>query len=200
MYLMGKCRESLEDASRAWSHGYCDNTVHELCAVEMKCHRDLGNMREAHECLKKASNALHRLSGLSNEEIADEDQKLESELMAPSMKTCNEIIIFPDKVPDLSYGPSTDILGVSSAVRMEYSEHYGRHLVANRDIRLGDVLLIGENAAGTVSETFMHNHCSHCHKLCFNLLPCQNCVLVMFCSEQCRFKANQKYHLSECTA
>jgi hypothetical protein len=41
------------------------------------------------------------------------------------------------KVPPLSYGPSKEVPCFSNAVSVAYNEEFGRHLVANRNIKIG---------------------------------------------------------------
>ncbi|KAF4524027.1 hypothetical protein B566_EDAN013129 [Ephemera danica] len=45
------------------------------------------------------------------------------------VQTCTEEVIFPTEVPELSYGANSEIVGASSAVKLEYNEQQGRHLV-----------------------------------------------------------------------
>ncbi|KAF4519624.1 hypothetical protein B566_EDAN003791 [Ephemera danica] len=150
----------------------------------------LKSLRRYHECLSDIQHA--RNNGYPSE--------IKFKLQSPCNDSCSEEVIFPNEVPELTYGPSNEVPCASSAVRIEYNDQQGRHLVATKDIQIGDVLLIGENIAGTIMDEHRYEHCAHCHKLCYNPLPCCNCVLAMFCSEQCQAEANTNYHIAECAA
>lgn len=41
-------------------------------------------------------------------------------------------------------------------------------------------------------------YCSHCLALTWASIPCDHCCLSMFCSEECKIEAWQKYHEIEC--
>ncbi|KAF4529772.1 hypothetical protein B566_EDAN018037 [Ephemera danica] len=139
---MKKCRECLVDIQRALNHGYPTDKSYKLLLREVQCHRDLGNTKEMDASYEKASKLLQSLSGVTNvrrlseKERATLKQQLDREQQAPRREVCTEEVTFPDKVPELSYGPSTEIVGASSAVRIKYNEQQGRHLVAARDINV----------------------------------------------------------------
>ncbi|KAF4521764.1 hypothetical protein B566_EDAN006283 [Ephemera danica] len=122
---MGKCRECLVDVKRALSHGYPKDKSFKLLIRELQCHRDLENSKEVIESFEKASKITEQVR-------SDLTEQLEKELKAPRKEVCTVTVIYPDKPPELSYGPSSEIVGASSAVRIAYS----------------DVLMIGENIVG----------------------------------------------------
>ncbi|KAF4532549.1 hypothetical protein B566_EDAN010841, partial [Ephemera danica] len=199
---MKKCRECLVDIERALSHGYPRDTSFKLMLREMQCHRDMGNTKEMDASYEKASGLLQSLSKLTEKERSAMERQLDREKQAPRLEVCNEEVIFPTVVPELSYGVSTEVVGVSSAVKLEYNEQQG------------DVLLITKILVATVNDCSKFDHCAHCQKPCHNLLPCSNCVWttqtaslfhshvslpqVLFCSAACQTEANQKYHKREC--
>ncbi|KAF4522348.1 hypothetical protein B566_EDAN011068, partial [Ephemera danica] len=183
---MKKCRECLVDVERALSHGYPRDKSFKLLLRVMQCHRDLENNEEMDASFEKAANLLQSLPGLAEKERAALQQHLEEEKKAPPKEVCTEQVIFPEQVPELSYGASSEVVGASSAVRIEYNEQQG------------DVLLIGENIVRALIDKHKYDHCAHCYKPCYNLIPCHNCVWVLFCSKKCQSKANKKYHLAEC--
>ncbi|KAF4524028.1 hypothetical protein B566_EDAN013130 [Ephemera danica] len=168
---MKNCRECLVDIERALSHGYPTDKSFKLLLRELQCHRDLGNMLKAQVSRNKAIKLLQSLPGLTEEEKANLKEQLNVEINQASKEVCTEEVIFPTEVPELSYGANPEILGASSAVKLEYNEQQGRHLVAARDIEIGDVLLMAENLVVAVKDG--HN-------------------------EKCQKEANQKYHNTEC--
>ena len=109
----------------------------------------------------------------------------------------------------LSYGENEEIPGVSSAMNLAYSEKYGRHYVATRDIEIGDVLMVQKpfvfvphpeigqnyNPKGPKGKSWI---CDYCLNLTKAPIPCGNCTLPLYCSEKCRSDALKKFHKIEC--
>ncbi|KAF4522411.1 hypothetical protein B566_EDAN007661, partial [Ephemera danica] len=194
---LGMCHDCLEDIQRAFNHGYPTEKSFKLLLREAQCYRDLGASGGAMTIYLKASMMLH---SLPKEELSVLLKQLSEASEAPQKNVRVELVIYPEETPELSYGPNSETPCASSAVRIEYSEQQGRHLVATRDIKIGDILVLEENIAVTLGEEHKFSHCSHCHKLCRSLLPCRNCVWVMFCSKECQAEAIKKYHKAECAA
>ena len=102
----------------------------------------------------------------------------------------NECAILQERV----YEESTDV---------KYNEDRGRHYVANRDISVGETLLIDSNPLlriifdpqeGQNYDTL----CINCGRLTICSLPCPNCPDVLFCSFACLDNAIQTFHFYEC--
>uniref|UniRef100_A0A182IQS7 MYND-type domain-containing protein n=1 Tax=Anopheles atroparvus TaxID=41427 RepID=A0A182IQS7_ANOAO len=73
------------------------------------------------------------------------------------------------------------------------------NLVAERNLRPGDVIALEETHCWFVDPTSRFERCDWCLKydpLC--LLACNGCQLVMYCSLQCRKEAQVAYHAMEC--
>ncbi|KAF4528415.1 hypothetical protein B566_EDAN016991 [Ephemera danica] len=204
MFRNGDHQKALELYTKSIAYAPLDSG--ELCLAFGNRSAVLRYTKRCRECVVDIERALSHgypvetSFNLTEEERTTLQQQLDAEKQAPCKKTCPEKVIFPTEVPTLSYGANPEVLGASSAVRIEYSEQQGRHLVATRDIEIGDVVLISENSVVTVMDRYIYNHCAQCHKPCCNLIPCSNCVLVLFCSEDCQTKAGSKYHNAECIA
>ena len=88
---------------------------------------------------------------------------------------------------------------VSDAVSFKYNEKIGRHLVANRNIGAGEILFIEEPICCFPNEDNLYVICSHCLNLTYNCIPCEYCVVAVYCSYKCKSKAWKKYHDIECS-
>ncbi|VEN36587.1 unnamed protein product [Callosobruchus maculatus] len=84
----------------------------------------------------------------------------------------------------------------TNSVEIKDNDDLGRHIVATKDIQLGEVI--------AVEKPFCHilvgktsSHCRECLRLCYNLISCQNCTEALYCSKNCKEKANS-YHKYEC--
>ncbi|XP_076178680.1 protein-lysine N-methyltransferase SMYD4 isoform X2 [Ptiloglossa arizonensis] len=91
----------------------------------------------------------------------------------------------------------------SDSVILQFDEKKGRHLVANRNIKAGSVLIVESPFAFSTSKEALDRNCLHCHtSLKLNdvvKIPCYSCRMVSFCSEKCRREAWQTYHQYECS-
>ncbi|XP_044005426.1 SET and MYND domain-containing protein 4-like [Aphidius gifuensis] len=91
-----------------------------------------------------------------------------------------------------------DIPGASDAITIKYDENYGRHIVATRDIKPGETLLVQKPYAAVLYPSMRYNHCWYCRKQTWSSIPCEKCTKVMFCSSGCRAKAMLEFHDYEC--
>lgn len=91
-----------------------------------------------------------------------------------------------------------EIRGATSAVAIEYSDDYGKHVRATRDIDVGEILAINEGYATVLMLNKIYTHCAHCLKQTWSGIPCNNCVYAIYCNEQCRRDAWDSYHQIEC--
>ncbi|RZC39061.1 SET, TPR 11, and/or zf-MYND domain containing protein, partial [Asbolus verrucosus] len=99
------------------------------------------------------------------------------------------------KIPKSSENPL--IQSAKDCVAIGTNEKWGRHVIATRDIEIGEILSVEEPFTSTlVMEQLIH--CNRCLELCYNPIPCASCTLIVFCSEQCKSKAAATYHKYEC--
>lgn len=92
-----------------------------------------------------------------------------------------------------------EIPGASNALGLKYSESQGRHYVAERDIKPGEMLLKDRPYAMVCSYEFSrYQSCWHCCKSLTNCVPCDYCERVIFCSDKCKKQAWDEYHHVEC--
>lgn len=76
---------------------------------------------------------------------------------------------------------------------------YGRSLVAVRPFEAGDVILHEKAWIAAISPELKYKNCSHCSTENFHsLIPCPNCVSVMYCSEKCLEEDFKYSHRFEC--
>jgi len=97
--------------------------------------------------------------------------------------------------------PNLDYPSFSDAILVTSSLEKGRHVVAARDIPVGEMLVVEEPLCSILAPEKLEkltNHCLHCHVFTKAPLPCETCCAVVFCSKDCRRKATQGYHRYEC--
>ncbi|XP_033215640.1 SET and MYND domain-containing protein 4-like isoform X3 [Belonocnema kinseyi] len=110
----------------------------------------------------------------------------------------------PHEEVNLSYGENKEVIGVSNAISLEYNNFYGRHFIATRDIKIGDVLMVQspymyisnrEHGKDIDGKTWF---CDNCLNSTMAPVPCDNCTYYLYCSFECRSEAFEKYHKTEC--
>lgn len=85
----------------------------------------------------------------------------------------------------------------SDFVRMEMTEKQGRHVVATKKIVPGELVAVEKPYTAILLREFFDTHCFHCFQSSYNLIPCFNCTLVMYCSVECR-ETSMRNHQYEC--
>ena len=87
---------------------------------------------------------------------------------------------------------------LSSALEVAYKPEVGRHLVATRDIAVGEVVCVEEATLVRLIPTpALASTCCHCLLETWAPLPCSSCAAVSFCSTHCQNAAT--YHKWECS-
>ncbi|XP_014229739.1 uncharacterized protein LOC106654406 [Trichogramma pretiosum] len=87
---------------------------------------------------------------------------------------------------------------LSDGVEPAYSPERGRHLVAKRDIEVGEMILVEDLACGVLTQKAVHTKCAHCLAQAWVGPACDKCVNAVYCSKQCKTEAWRDYHYIEC--
>ncbi len=97
----------------------------------------------------------------------------------------------------------------SSAVTVAYDDVFGRHIVADRQIEVGEVIFVEDPIVSYLDTESDASASESCHE-CFSrvgggakqmespLIPCPGCTRVVFCSVRCRKRAWEGHHQYEC--
>ena len=86
----------------------------------------------------------------------------------------------------------------SDSVDIKYTKKYGRHLIARKDLKPGEIIFEEKIYAHCTSPRKMHSHCCNCQQVCWSGIPCESCTWAIFCSEDCLEQA-KIHHDIECT-
>lgn len=122
--------------------------------------------------------------------------------------------------PKLDFAENPDHPGVADCLNIVESSTYGRHVVTNRNLKIGQTILIEQPFAFKhepmepdhskacdpfVDKSRIIEHkrlgkntfgrCFNCYAECANLIPCKMCAGALFCDEACMTKA---YHKFDC--
>jgi SET and MYND domain-containing protein 4 len=102
-------------------------------------------------------------------------------------------------VPKLSYPAHAQIPFMADSIELVENEKFGRHLIAKRDLKVGDIVLLEKPFEVRLGKLHQYRRCTNC--LAENeltLIPCPDCTSAMFCSTQCMSSAHKKFHKYEC--
>ncbi|KAK0175758.1 hypothetical protein PV327_009484 [Microctonus hyperodae] len=91
-----------------------------------------------------------------------------------------------------------EIPGASSAIAINYSEEFGRHIVATRDIEPGELIVAQKNYSWVLDPEKYYSNCWNCSKQTWCGISCDYCVEAIYCCEICRDEAWNDYHDVEC--
>lgn len=100
----------------------------------------------------------------------------------------------PSTEPMLSFEADKKWPCMANVLQIEKNDRFGRLIRANRDIQIGDTILIEEAYIQIVYGVVL-NRCENCAKEKMNFIPCDNCVDAMYCSEKC---SKNNFHEAEC--
>uniref|UniRef100_A0A182TAJ5 MYND-type domain-containing protein n=1 Tax=Anopheles maculatus TaxID=74869 RepID=A0A182TAJ5_9DIPT len=101
----------------------------------------------------------------------------------------------------LSYSAHANVPQVAECLQLRHDTTFGRHVVTNRALKAGDVVMIEKPFLSVLDSNLHYIRCAYCHdERAFTLIPCEGCTTAMYCSEQCLSNAHQQFHRYECGA
>lgn len=117
-------------------------------------------------------------------QLIDKSMYYEAEYDHSIFKINNENPIFP---------------GTSDAIELVYNKKYGRHIIAARDIKPGETLMVHKPYVSVLlKEQFRYEYCWHCKQQTWTSIPCDKCTNIVFCSINCKDESIKLYHDYEC--
>lgn len=192
----------LKDARRSLELPLSQQDIIRVHCLAASCHHQRGTHKLAEESLNEALNKL-KSSDLQNDlkasmtgEIIQQLKKVKQKKQQQKPKKVQES---GPVLPELTYGKNASIPAASAALRLCESDEKGRYMSANRDIKLGSVLIVEQPYSWTLTGEALSEHCLHCCAYVTAPVPCNQCTTVSFCSEECRDEAWSLYHRLECS-
>jgi tetratricopeptide (TPR) repeat protein len=133
---MGLFQECIIDIQHALRLGYPETLCFKLFLRLGQCYRNLANKAKAAENFLQAREHLDK-SNLSEKERKKTSEMIVTEEKAPKMKPGCKVQMYTFPVPSVSYEQNQVAPSFSSAVDIQYNTTFGRHIVANRNIKIG---------------------------------------------------------------
>ncbi|KDR23054.1 SET and MYND domain-containing protein 4-like isoform X2 [Zootermopsis nevadensis] len=202
LFSMSNYEACLSDIKQAMKYNYPNKLLYKLFERQGKCFQALGNLKSAMESLFDARKWLFSASALTEEKKETIRLEIENfvQHLANSKTTeiSHSLQIEQPLLPSCSYGKNHEILCASDCVELKFIPEMGRYIVATRDIRPGDVLVVEKPFASVLLPDCYWTHCYNCLQPSQSLLPCYHCSTVMYCSEKCRTSSWDNSHYIDC--
>ncbi|XP_053663185.1 SET and MYND domain-containing protein 4-like [Anopheles marshallii] len=161
---------------------------YEDCLVNIRLARESNYPKRMEEKLKKRENDA--------KQALKKGSKNSNRSKGPARSKATEPA---ERELKLSYAGHENMPQVANCLQLQRSQEYGRHVVTNRPLNPGDIVMIEKPFVAVLNESLRYVRCAHCHhEKTFTLIPCEGCTEAMYCSEQCLRKAHQLYHRYEC--
>ncbi|KYN42350.1 SET and MYND domain-containing protein 4 [Trachymyrmex septentrionalis] len=222
LYRKQLYKECLIDIDAALSHGYPkekqknlkdrgDKAITEIKKLLQLDLKDIDDQRIANESYLYDSierSVTEDIEHVENRAMIINDQGIPQK---QGMATNESYLHYATKIPPrkprylqeenfskLMNGPSREVPAVSDGVTISFSERYGRHYIATREFKSGDIVSIEDPYAHVIYEERYYTHCHYCLARSYNLIPCLECPIAQYCSENCRKLAWEACHETEC--
>ncbi|CAD6201287.1 GSCOCG00000090001-RA-CDS [Cotesia congregata] len=188
--------DSLKDIDRAMAIGYPDHLKGALYLRRAKNLLSLDpKMRpEVQEAIAEARRLMDKVDVDSEKKIDKALKKLrQKDSFSEPYKKWDSHKFLPPVPNDNPLIPRA-----SGGIALNYNEEFGRHVIATRDIKAGETLILAKAYVSAVKVDKMAKFCWYCLQRTWASVPCNLCINVVFCSEECRDKAWNEYHDIEC--
>lgn len=107
----------------------------------------------------------------------DKIKKLREEQEGSSSNTSTNLDVDPFSFFKLSYPPHPNNPYIASCLEIHVNEKYGRHIVTNRDLLPGDIVVLEETPFKGLEKIGCYLRCANCFKSNkMSLIPMENCA------------------------
>jgi len=200
LFQLGLYLECIRDIDRALDLNYPDNLRAKLYLRKTECLMSLGN-HSVEDMLEEAQHWLDKMSlnDTNREKLTAKLDVLRNKTVQTELDTENRKAktVEPSALPTIE-SHNNEVPCASDAVAIKYNQHYGRYVVATRNIHPGEVIAVEKPYSLILMQENIWTHCSNCLKVCWANIPCNYCTYAMYCSEECRNVEWEKCHDVEC--
>ncbi|XP_057330788.1 uncharacterized protein LOC130671104 [Microplitis mediator] len=191
----GMYEDSLKDIERAFEIGYPDNLKAKLYARKAKNLLALNPKMcpEVNDSITQANIWVEKMDDDNKKKVEDSLDQLKMKSFKEPVKKWDDSLFLPKMTND-----NPKILRASSAIDIRQSEKFGRHIVATKNIKAGEVIMTHKAYSAVLMNKYWHTYCWNCLKFTWSCVPCSQCANVVHCNEKCRDDAWQKNHDIEC--
>lgn len=126
-------------------------------------------------CLNNIAMAKKNRYPENNFEILDKRA-----IRCDEMKKQNSAVVRSPEVTNLiklSYPANNKISFIVDCLEMKVDKNFGRHIITNRALKVGDIVAIEDPFCKIIHEPFIYQRCTGCFKdSLMDLIPCERCV------------------------
>jgi hypothetical protein len=88
---------------------------------------------------------------------------------------------------------------VADCLTLEKSVDYSYHIRTKEELKVGLIVATERHLAATLTEQNEYERCEYCkNRNNYNLIPCDSCTGVLYCSKKCRQDAFESYYKYLC--
>lgn len=197
-FEMKEYHECLCDIELCLSADYPDELKHKVLMRKAECLFELGEKEELDNFIDVTLNYFKTKLN-DNDKYVERMKRLKD--MPIKAKPLNEK---ENKylLPAFEREENKNFAFASDKIRLNYDEQKGRHVVANENIKTGDVLFV-EKAFSFApvfkkKQEFYLFKCFYCLKDVISGIPCRKCVRCIYCNNKCLTASWNESHRWEC--
>ena len=200
LFYLKRYELCIRDTELAIETGYPKDMQYKLFDRQGKCYLCLGKGEKAVASFQQAQEGLTKAK--LDENTCNKWQAVLSKQLEEA-RTLTENGVAEDgqpqsKVPQLKNNHNKTFPSVSAAVNVAWKSNIGRHMVANDDITVGDVLVVEKPYTSVLYPEFYATHCYNCQCRVLAPVPCTQCSSVVYCSLHCRDTCWESIHKYDC--
>ncbi|CAD6234198.1 GSCOCG00007643001-RA-CDS [Cotesia congregata] len=187
--------DSLKDIERTLKIGYPDNLKAKLYARKAKNLLALNQKMcpEVEEAIAQANMWIEKMDDSNKKKVLSSLDQLQTQSLKKPVKKWDDSLFMPKITSE-----NPKILRASHAIDIQQSEKFGRQIVATKDIKAGEAVVIHKAYSTTLLTEYWHTFCWNCVKFTFSCVPCNQCTNFVYCDENCRDEAWEDHHEIEC--
>ncbi|TGZ49030.1 Uncharacterized protein DBV15_10838 [Temnothorax longispinosus] len=202
LFYLDRWQDCINDIKLAIKLGYPENLRYKLHLRAAQCYLKLGNRGSAVETVLQMHNILNQrnMPNEKKERLRRQMKDITSRIscMEDNADNTTDTTEFPSQ-PEVAYGENPNFRSASAAIEVKYAPEKGRYVVANRDIKRGQILFV-EKAFAFVPLPHVKTYiCYNCCRSCGDTpVPCTECVDSAYCNIDCWDEARSSCHRWEC--
>lgn len=205
LFYLNRYHDCIKDIELANKLNYPRQLQYKLYLRAAQCYMKLGKQQLANETLSKIQKMIHDSDYVAPSMKGSIEKKINNITFAESFQQ-NIVQNFVQDTDDLlklkshiMFEENTNFPNASVAIDRIYNQELGRHVIANKSIKKGDILFLEKPVSFVLLSHDTYNLCTHCN--CSNTdipVPCTTCLNTFYCNEYCLTKAWSLYHCWEC--
>ncbi|XP_015595002.1 SET and MYND domain-containing protein 4 isoform X2 [Cephus cinctus] len=205
LFFTGNYNKCLKDIESSLRFGYPEKLQYKIYLRAAQCHIKLNKTSLANEALLRVQDLMRKYEILNTKKENIEEEVTRLLLIVSKMHDDKPDDSNTNKLlnkPKTAYGDNTNFAFASAAISRTSAPEKGRYVVANRDIKKGQILFVEKPYAFVLLDdiepaTFC-GYCCNSHEDV--TVPCKTCTNTIYCSIECSTAAWDQYHQWECIA